>query len=254
MIRSRHGEHVDQVVADDDDGQALLPQAVDEVEHLPGLGHAQRRRRLVEEHHLRVAHRGPGHGDRLPLAAGQRRHLGAHARDAHGQPLAAAPGPRAPCRSRRAAGGCCPGHAPARGRRRGWRPRRGCRTARGPGTRWRSRGPRRPGGLEIETSSPSNRICPLSAGLVPAMTLTRVDLPAPLSPTRATTSPASHSKSTSDRACTAPKRLLTPSSWRSGVSVATGAVSRSPRPRTPRRTSPRRSRRPSRTRPPRPCR
>src|SRR5690349_9842737 len=44
------------------------------------------------------------------------------------------------------------------------------------------------------------------------MVLTRVDLPAPLSPTSATTSPAWTSKSMSLRACTAPKRLETPAS------------------------------------------
>ena len=42
------------------------------------------------------------------------------------------------------------------------------------------------------------------------MILTSVDFPAPLSPTRATTSPGATSNDTSVRACTAPKRLLTP--------------------------------------------
>src|SRR5437764_7330409 len=46
---------------------------------------------------------------------------------------------------------------------------------------------------------------------MPERILTRVDLPAPLSPTRATTSPARTSKSTPSRAWTGPKRLLTPS-------------------------------------------
>src|SRR3954464_1779591 len=45
---------------------------------------------------------------------------------------------------------------------------------------------------------------------MPAIALMRVDLPAPLSPTRATTSPAPTSKSTSVSARTAPKLLLTP--------------------------------------------
>src|SRR3954452_11363572 len=44
------------------------------------------------------------------------------------------------------------------------------------------------------------------------MVFTRVDLPAPLSPTRATTSPALTSKSTPSSAWTAPNRLLTPPS------------------------------------------
>src|SRR4051795_12603976 len=47
---------------------------------------------------------------------------------------------------------------------------------------------------------------------MPEMTLTSVDLPAPLSPTRPTTSPAWISRSTPSSAWTAPNRLLTP--WR----------------------------------------
>src|SRR6476469_578566 len=49
------------------------------------------------------------------------------------------------------------------------------------------------------------------------MVLTSVDLPAPLSPTRATTSPAWTSKSMSLSACTAPKRFETPDSDRTAV-------------------------------------
>src|SRR6476619_6018885 len=49
------------------------------------------------------------------------------------------------------------------------------------------------------------------------MVLTSVDLPAPLSPTRATTSPAWTSKSMSLSACTAPKRFDTPDSDRTAV-------------------------------------
>src|SRR5437899_2953849 len=45
---------------------------------------------------------------------------------------------------------------------------------------------------------------------MPAIVFTSVDLPAPLSPTRPTTSPAWTSRSTPSRACTAPNRLLTP--------------------------------------------
>src|SRR3954451_17002472 len=52
---------------------------------------------------------------------------------------------------------------------------------------------------------------------MPATHLTSVDLPAPLSPTRAMTSPERTSKSTPRRACTAPNRLCTPRSSSSGV-------------------------------------
>src|SRR3954452_13031219 len=54
-----------------------------------------------------------------------------------------------------------------------------------------------------------------------------VDLPAPLSPTSATTSPAWTSKSTSVRASTAPNRFVTPftsRSGRSGAAVAEAVV------------------------------
>src|SRR5665647_232456 len=60
------------------------------------------------------------------------------------------------------------------------------------------------------TSLPSKIYWPESGRYTPEMVLTRVDFPAPLSPTRLTTSPANTSKSTSLRACTAPKRLLIP--------------------------------------------
>src|SRR2546422_10631617 len=60
------------------------------------------------------------------------------------------------------------------------------------------------------TTSPSNRTSPESAGWMPAMHLINVDLPAPLSPTSAITSPSRTSKSTSVSACTEPKLLLIP--------------------------------------------
>src|SRR5690242_17648902 len=59
---------------------------------------------------------------------------------------------------------------------------------------------------------------------MPEIVLTSVDLPAPLSPTSATTSPGRTSKSTSWSACTGPKRLLTPFSARSGPFAFTRAT------------------------------
>src|SRR5688500_18112000 len=64
---------------------------------------------------------------------------------------------------------------------------------------------------------------------MPEIVFTSVDLPAPLSPTRPTTSPACTSKSTPSSACTAPKRLLTP--WR--ASRGPLAVTRLPPPGAP---------------------
>ena len=67
------------------------------------------------------------------------------------------------------------------------------------------------------TGLPSHSMTPSSSGFTPAIALTRVDLPAPLSPTRATTSPAWISSSTSVSAWTAPKRLETPRNASTGV-------------------------------------
>src|SRR4051812_25993641 len=53
---------------------------------------------------------------------------------------------------------------------------------------------------------------------MPAMTFTSVDLPAPLSPTNATTSPGRTSRFTPSSAWTGPKLLLTPSRARTGLS------------------------------------
>src|SRR5579862_238116 len=71
----------------------------------------------------------------------------------------------------------------------------------------------------IWTCSPSKKISPLSAVCVPATVLIRVDLPAPLSPTSAMTSPFRTSKSTSVSAWTEPNDFVMSLSSRSGVSV-----------------------------------
>src|SRR3954469_2902927 len=69
------------------------------------------------------------------------------------------------------------------------------------------------------TGLPSNRISPLSGWWMPATVLTRVDFPAPLSPTRAITSPVRTSKSTSASAWTDPNDFVIPRSCKVGVSV-----------------------------------
>src|SRR5256885_8997477 len=58
---------------------------------------------------------------------------------------------------------------------------------------------------------------------MPPTHLTRVDLPAPLSPTRAVTSPAFAVRSTSRRTWTAPKLLLIPRISRRGAAAVTVA-------------------------------
>src|SRR5918999_2895736 len=77
-----------------------------------------------------------------------------------------------------------------------------------------------------DTSRTSSAIVPASGVTEPAMTFISVDLPAPFSPSRAWTSPASTSKSTPVRACTPGYALLTSSRRRSGaLLLATFAVS-----------------------------
>src|SRR4051812_33136970 len=75
-------------------------------------------------------------------------------------------------------------------------------------------------GPAIFTGLPSKKICPSSIGWMPATDLISVDLPAPLSPTSAITSPLRTSKSTSLSAWTEPNRFVTPRSSRIGVGVA----------------------------------
>src|SRR3984885_5037179 len=74
-------EDVVQVVGDDHHREPVVPQALDQVEYLPGLHHPEGSGGLVEQHQLGVPHHGLGHRDRLALAAGERCHWladGAH--------------------------------------------------------------------------------------------------------------------------------------------------------------------------------
>src|SRR5262245_51665794 len=64
-------------------------------------------------------------------------------------------------------------------------------------------------GVAKSTRPPSKRISPSSQRCTPEIALMRVDLPAPLSPASATTSPACSSIDTLSSACTPPKRLET---------------------------------------------
>src|SRR5689334_17576467 len=71
------------------------------------------------------------------------------------------------------------------------------------------------------TGWPSKTTSPESAAWIPAMHLISVDLPAPLSPSSAITSPRRTSRSTSVSACTEPNDFETSRSSRTGVSTAT---------------------------------
>src|ERR1700728_297832 len=67
----RDGEHLGHVVTDEDDGDALVTNLPDQVEHASGLHNAQGRRGLVHEDHAVGPHRGARNRDRLTLPAGE---------------------------------------------------------------------------------------------------------------------------------------------------------------------------------------
>src|SRR5271154_434133 len=72
-------------------------------------------------------------------------------------------------------------------------------------------------GEEKETRRWSSSISPLSSWKTPETALIRVDLPAPLSPARATTSPGCTSSETPASACTPPKCLVASRTVRMGA-------------------------------------
>src|SRR5574337_737265 len=78
-------------------------------------------------------------------------------------------------------------------------------------------------GVAKATGSPRSRISPALGACTPEIALISVDLPAPLSPASASTSPHSRSKLTFSSACTPPKRLESPRTARIGSLIATGA-------------------------------
>ena len=119
---------------------------------------------------------------------------------------------RRPCGSQRRPGELAAGEEVVAGRT-------GCRTGRGPGRRSRCPSSRASAGdpnvdrlaVELDRRPASSRCAPL-------MHLISVDLPAPLSPSRASTSPARTSSATSSSASTAPKRFVTSRTASAGAS------------------------------------
>ena len=196
-------EHVGHAVADQHDGDALVAQLADEVQHLGHLAHRDRRRRLVHQHDLGVGQ--PGAGDRHRLALAARHLLDEIARarlrlqfreDLAGAPVHGGIVEDAGTARRRGA---------ARGRERRWPPRSDCCRAPDPGGRSRCRaGAPRPAGAARVPCRPCCMV-PWLGRKLPAIILTSVDLPAPLSPIRPTTSPASSDSETSLTAWMAPK-------------------------------------------------
>ena len=112
LAEAQHGDRVGdledvvQVVGDQDHGEALLAEALDEVQHLPRLRDAERRGRLVEDHDPRVPHHRLGDGDGLALAAGEPGDGLAHGADGRHREASTASCSRAPpCRPRRGGAG-----------------------------------------------------------------------------------------------------------------------------------------------------
>ena len=179
-------EDVVHVVRDQHDAEAVVGEPADQVEHLAGLGDAERGGRLVEdarpcEFHstaLAIATVWRWPPDRLATLLAHRLH-GAH-RERR-------PASRAAICSMVGSSRTMPPRLLA-AEEHVLRRCRGCRTARGPGRRSRCRARRRRGGRGRSPARPSKRYSPLSTAWMPAMHLTSVDLPAPLSPTSAVTS------------------------------------------------------------------
>ena len=76
----------------------------------------------------------------------------------------------------------------------------------------------------MSTFSPLIKISPESGLYAPAMILNSVDLPAPLSPTMACTSPFANAKFAELRAATPPKCLLTSRASRANGVLAAGSL------------------------------
>ena len=63
------GQRMDDVVGDEDDGDALLARLQNDAQHMRRLFDAERRGRLVEDQYPRAEMDGARNGQRLPLAA-----------------------------------------------------------------------------------------------------------------------------------------------------------------------------------------
>ena len=196
-------EDVRHAVADQDDRDALVAQAADQVEHLGDLAHRDRRGRLVHQHDLGLRQARARDRDRLALAARHPAHEVARPRLRFelAEQLAGALVHGARVEELERAEAAADLAAEEDIGRGGQvvaerevliddldavlaRPRPAC--GNGPAGR-------------------CSRISPLVGGKLPAMILTSVDLPAPLSPIRPSTSPGSRSRSTSVNALMAPK-------------------------------------------------
>ena len=186
-------EDVVDVVGDEQHRVAGVAHLLDEAQHAMGLLDAEIVGRLVEDDDLGGELHGARNGDRLALAAGQRVETGASASSFLEMPTRLSSADAAPRSLAKSSGAKTPSH----GSLTGSRPRN------------RLRAMRESGASEVSwwmVSMPSSmasraeriddllgrahRSSPPSIGCTPEIALISVDLPAPLSPSNATTSPS----------------------------------------------------------------
>ncbi len=180
---------LEEAVRDEDHRAAGLALPADDVEDALGEIGGQRRGHLVEQQHVGLD------------------------RPARGRDRARA-APRAGCRGRRRAGRGRGRRVRAPSRRNGldrrarsaagWRRRRGRGSATVPGRPGRGRPRRASAGERTSRGSPRTRMRPAFGRMAPVRILTSVDLPAPLAPISACTSPARTDSEAFRSAATAP--------------------------------------------------
>ena len=194
-------------------------------------GDAERGRGLVEQHDLRLAQQRARHRDLLALASGEAAHLRAHARDRDGELLEQLVRPVLHRRlvelARDRAGARADDLLPEEqvGHHVEVVAQRQVLVD--------GRDPQRDGiagAADLHRPALEAGSCPRPAAWIPEIDFTSVDLPAPLSPTRATTSPPRTSKSTPSSACTGPEALAhaLEREQRSRRSVLIGSVASGP--------------------------
>jgi hypothetical protein len=211
---TKHDGHVGDLhdvihrMGDEDDPDSARFELVDEVEDLPRFPQAECGGGFVQDDDLAGERRGPRDRDRLTLSTGhetdgavsrgqgdlefveQSRGLGAHLGAAHG-----AQGLRQEREVREfSAGAKLSAGVRLSNSARSWY------TVSMPSARAAAGDP-------SVTGAPSISTCPVSIGYTPLSTLINVDLPAPLSPIRARTSPSCRVSETSSSAVTGPKCL-----------------------------------------------
>ena len=186
-------EDVVDVVGDEEHGVAGVAHLLDEAQHAVGLLDAEIVGRLVEDDHLGGELHGARDGDRLALAARQRAHA-SHRRRASWRCRRARARPGAEPRSfAKSSGAKTPSQASLTGSRPRNRLRAIDRSGASEVSWWMVSMPRSMASraeADRHLAGRARRSSPRSTGKTPEIALMSVDLPAPLSPSRATTSPS----------------------------------------------------------------